>query len=187
MLARIVTNIVGFIILVNNVRTQNNENTSILTTVQARREQKSFTPAVLYDETTPMKKEYDLDKIDSLFEYQLNRFIYDTNKYNKTVEKKYYAVFKENIKLINYLNKFYDSATFSINAYTHFEFDEFTNWFTGFNSTGLKDDDVVLFNRSVVQNIPRMMDWSTDILPDYYQETKCKNSYMLSALGKLIS
>lgn len=173
------TNLVGLIILVNNVETQNNENTNVLTTGQASNEQEP--PAMLHK---PKQKIYDPKKIDALFNQHAPN-IYGLNQADKTEVDQYYKVFKENIMMMNQLSKFYNTAQFSINAYTHLTLDEFTNWYTGFNSTGLTVEDVMLFNRTIVQHIPPVINWSDGILNDYYQETKCKNSYVLSALSKL--
>lgn len=181
MLASKIINIIGLFILVNNVRTQNNDNTTILTIVQARRVQK---PGALFDdEAIPKKKIYDPDKIDSLFQQHASYI--GINKLSRNDAEKHYVIFYDNVMLINQLFNFYTTARFSINAYTHLNFDEFTNGYTGFNGTGLTDDDVILFNRSIVQDTPPMMDWSgEDMLQTYVQDTKCKNSYLYSALSE---
>lgn len=178
MLASIIINTVGIIILVNNVRTENNENMTIkyqetLTTGQKTREHKRFG-----EQLVPRQK-YDTNQIDSLF--QLYK---ETNILDKSEEKKNYDAFSDNIRKMNFLIDFYATAHFSINAYTHLTFEEFTKLCTGFNSTGLTDDGVILFNRSIVQELPPVIDWSDEILNEYHQDTKCKTSYVFSALSK---
>lgn len=186
MLAKILTNIFGLTILVNKVWTQNNENTST-STIQNRRHPQPFTPPLSQDyfnheEIHLKKKIYEDDKIDALFfQHAKSTGLQGLEKF---YEEQYYLVFRQNILLMNRLYNIYNTTMFSINAYTHYTFDEFTNWFTGFNSTGLTEDDVTLFNRSVIQELPPVIDWSDDILLDYFQDTKCKNSYVLSALSK---
>lgn len=175
MFASIITNLGGLIILAINVWTQNNENISIL----IRREDYLN----LEEEYSKQKKIYEFDQISFLYEQQLS-FI-GMNSKNKFEQEKYYEVFQDNVMMINRLYNLYDNCMFSINAYTHLKFDEFTDWYTGFNSTGLTDEDVILFNRSIRQDLPSVMDWSGDILHNYVQDTKCKNSYVLSALSKL--
>lgn len=184
MFASIITDVLGLIILVNTVRTQNYQNKSILTTVPARKGQLLANSPMYYDHDMPRKKIYDVDKIDSL--YQTHSSYTGLKNLDKFKEEDYYTVFSENIHLINRLHNLYDTSTFSINAYTHLKFDEFTNGYTGFNSTGLTDDDVICFNRNIVQDLPPVIDWSDNMLQNHIQDTKCKNSYVLSALSKLI-
>lgn len=161
--------VVRLILLVNIVKTQNNENRD-----KFNKQQSPFD--VLPGPKLQIGNVYDPEKIPILYEEHTRTF----NVYGD----QYYKVFKKNVLIINALNNVYETANFSINAYTHLTLEEFTNGFTGFNNTGLTDDDVISFNRGLVQHVPPMMDWSEGLLEQYIQQAPCKMSYVLSALSK---
>lgn len=188
MLASITTCIVVLIILVNTVRTQT---TSIYPVpdydvpylkIQTTTEFIDYDGGGSYDYTQQKRKMYDTNELTPLFLEHAKRIGIESE--HKIVQERYYLVFSDNVYLINRLSNIYNTTMFSINAYTHLTFKNFTEGYTGFNGTGLRDDDVVMFNRSVIEHIPPVMDWSHDMLNIYYQESYCKNSYVLSALSK---
>lgn len=190
MCAKIITNIFGVTILVNNILSQNNTNISKSTTSENYPPEYYFPMTNDYnpyvERNQSEKKVYEEDKFGSLFEQYAKYIGFDiTSHRDHRQAEDYFLVFCHNLRRINHLYNIYNTTTFSINKYTHYKSVEFTNWLTGFNGTGLTQDDIISFNRSLVQNVPPTMDWSNDILQDYFQDTKCKNSYVFSALSKL--